>query len=867
MKKKTSRFLSILLTLCMIFGMFPGTVLAAQEDRFSDVDSGAWYAEAVKYVFEKGLMSGTGDGSFSPEGTMSRAMIVTILYGMEGRPAVKGGSFYDVPKDQWYADAVSWASTNGIVSGYGGSLFGPNDLITREQMAAILYSYAKFKGYDVSAGDKVDLTVYSDYDKLAAWAIPGMQWACGVGLISGVGGGALAPQGGATRGQAAVIFRSMDVNVVEVEKTKAEAEKKDEEKKPGSLSGGSSGGGFVDSKIQLTDVKVMLGDTNMTGKIVNVGDTLSFYTIPADTTCTVAWKVGGVKVSDEDTYTVKELDVGKTITVTVTGTGSYTGTVGATTGMVVTIIDPYSTGFDTKTYTQVEQVNRGLGQITFLLTDGKDSEGNPLEDFMGNVDGYVDWDWENGGYMLRLTGDFYGPSEVFWMGEGNCSRNDYETLQLVISPFEGESFTKLPTVRANYWTDYWEDGGVAHPYPVDAELVDGNIVLSCERPVNAWSGMELVLELDGVRQEIWLNGIGDTIDNDSEEEDVPDVPEEDDGLTCWEEVLEELKQGNSVSYTSAYSVTLDTELTLRPGQELLFGNWTDEVSLTIAEGGKLILDGEGENSASVYFNNGSLIVEDGGVLATRGQTEYHAYMMVDNGITVKDGGQIIVEELGGLTLDCGVEGLLVEEGGSVQVRDVLIVGYGWDAHQIAGRVDCVGEQARMELNGMAAIAPTGAVYVSGGAELNVIGGLSVEQGGLLQSEIGNISLSGESENAGTIIINDGTLYINNQGYSVVNSGTIQVGQDSWLEIDSTVLENTGSVTGEGYLIEESECELVGYDTGIEWIEPSDWENQTPWDYSRWAFVRDPIINAEMLYFLGELSNRDGGTCTLETSMG
>ena len=172
---------------------------------FTDVASGSWYYDSVAYVYEQGLMGGTGEGRFSPDLTTSRAMIVTILYRLEGSPAVSGGaSFADVTAGQWYSDGVAWASANGIVTGYSNGSFGPDDTITREQMAAILYRYARYKDYALSAQAALD--GYADAAQVSAYAADAMKWAVGSGLITGTSGTTLSPAGSATRAQAAVIL-------------------------------------------------------------------------------------------------------------------------------------------------------------------------------------------------------------------------------------------------------------------------------------------------------------------------------------------------------------------------------------------------------------------------------------------------------------------------------------------------------------------------------------------------------------------------------------------------------------------------------------------------------------------------------------
>lgn len=183
-------------------------VFAAQETDpdfpFADVAKGSWYYEGVRYAYENGLMSGTGEGTFSPDLPTSRGMLVTILYRLAGSPAVGSASFTDVAKGQWYADGVAWASANGVVSGYPDGSFRPNDTITREQMAAILYQYVRIQGkLDDS---RADLSIFSDLDSLSAYAKEPMSWAVAQGLFSGVSADTLAPGGSTTRAQAAVIL-------------------------------------------------------------------------------------------------------------------------------------------------------------------------------------------------------------------------------------------------------------------------------------------------------------------------------------------------------------------------------------------------------------------------------------------------------------------------------------------------------------------------------------------------------------------------------------------------------------------------------------------------------------------------------------
>lgn len=178
--------------------------------NFTDVSSSDWFFKGVEYVVDKGIMSGVSENQFDPSGKLTRAMLVQMLYNMESRPACDAeNAFIDVPVGQWYTDAVIWANDAKIVSGMGEGLFAPNMEITREQMVAMLYNYAKYKGYDVTAS--ADLSTFADNASVSAWAQPAMQWAVAEGYISGMGDNQLAPQGTANRAEiASVIMRFME---------------------------------------------------------------------------------------------------------------------------------------------------------------------------------------------------------------------------------------------------------------------------------------------------------------------------------------------------------------------------------------------------------------------------------------------------------------------------------------------------------------------------------------------------------------------------------------------------------------------------------------------------------------------------------
>ena len=181
---------------------------------FTDVVRGDWFFDDVRYVYETGLMNGVSATRFAPYGSTTRGMIVTILYRMEGQPAVsRGCPFTDVASGSYYERAITWAAANGIVTGHSGTIFAPDASITREQLAAILYRYAVYKGLDVSVGENTNILSYEDFASLSEYAIPAMQWACGAGVLYGFGG-SLLPDAPANRLQAAAILHRFCVNIL-----------------------------------------------------------------------------------------------------------------------------------------------------------------------------------------------------------------------------------------------------------------------------------------------------------------------------------------------------------------------------------------------------------------------------------------------------------------------------------------------------------------------------------------------------------------------------------------------------------------------------------------------------------------------------
>lgn len=171
---------------------------------FVDVQPDDWYIDVVKYALENGLMTGVSETEFAPDLATTRGMVASVLYRLEGGPEAEDAGFSDVSADAWYADAVNWAVSVGVVAGYGDA-FGANDAITREQLAAILCNYAAYMGEDVSSGAALD--GYSDAASVSDWAGESVEWAVAEGLLSGVTNDELAPQGSATRAQVAAMLQ------------------------------------------------------------------------------------------------------------------------------------------------------------------------------------------------------------------------------------------------------------------------------------------------------------------------------------------------------------------------------------------------------------------------------------------------------------------------------------------------------------------------------------------------------------------------------------------------------------------------------------------------------------------------------------
>lgn len=198
-KRLSAFFLAAACTLTLSLPAFA----AVEDTGFADVNPGDWYADEVVYCRENGLMAGTGDTMFSPNDSMSRGMLATVLYKLAGSPSLEGEDlgypFADVPGDSWFADAVYWARLNGVAAGYDADTFGPNDPVTRQQMVTMLWQYEGRPAADPG-------TDFADEAAIADWASTAVDWARESGFVSGVGENRFNPEGTATRAQAAIVL-------------------------------------------------------------------------------------------------------------------------------------------------------------------------------------------------------------------------------------------------------------------------------------------------------------------------------------------------------------------------------------------------------------------------------------------------------------------------------------------------------------------------------------------------------------------------------------------------------------------------------------------------------------------------------------
>lgn len=190
-----------------------GLRIQSMPHPFSDVSAGAWYAGAVGFAYSHDLLRGVAPDRFDPSGTMTRAMVATAIYRIEGEPGTGSTYFSDVPGGKWYSDPVNWAADQDILNGVGNGKFDPDRSVTREQLVTILYRYAGYLGLDLSG--RGDLSLFTDSGRIAAYARIPMEWSVSVGLISGRGDGTVAPKATATRAEVATVLRALTIRVTE----------------------------------------------------------------------------------------------------------------------------------------------------------------------------------------------------------------------------------------------------------------------------------------------------------------------------------------------------------------------------------------------------------------------------------------------------------------------------------------------------------------------------------------------------------------------------------------------------------------------------------------------------------------------------
>lgn len=235
--KRTKRLVVLLLCVCMLIGVLPTGALAVESNlQFKDVSEKSWYYDDVAYVYENNLMNGIGNGKFDPLSSITRGMVVMVLYNMEGKPATAGKNpFQDVGKTKYYTQAVIWAYENNIVNGVSATRFLPEEMATREQLAVMIYNYAKYKGY-IDENDSTELT-FSDSNKISSWAKKAVGWLFNKGVIRGIGNNKFAPLKTANRAQLAAIIHTYCEAGLDSEETP------DDSGTAGGSSGGSSSGG------------------------------------------------------------------------------------------------------------------------------------------------------------------------------------------------------------------------------------------------------------------------------------------------------------------------------------------------------------------------------------------------------------------------------------------------------------------------------------------------------------------------------------------------------------------------------------------------------------------------------------------------
>ncbi|MCR8657487.1 S-layer homology domain-containing protein [Paenibacillus endoradicis] len=347
---RIKRNIAILLVVFLFVGLLPAQVFANEPKSFTDI-KGHWAEESINKVVQEGLFNGSAEGVFEPQGSMTRAMFITVLNRLAEKldgpeVAVKDQTFTDVPASAWYANAISWAVSAGLTDGYGNGTFGPNDLLNREQITVLMMRFlTSYMGYDLSKYQSSDL--FADSDQISSWAKEAVYQAVALGLVQGEKGNLFNPKGTASRAVVAVITerfleKSAELKVDKPSETPAPTTTPEPTAtpEPTTPSSGGNGGGGGTNTVKVTGATIKRNNTDVAGTVIRSGDQLTVDVTPTNATKTVKWLVNDQLKSESATYTVQTFDVGAVITAEVTGTGKYSGTVtSAATGTVIALVD------------------------------------------------------------------------------------------------------------------------------------------------------------------------------------------------------------------------------------------------------------------------------------------------------------------------------------------------------------------------------------------------------------------------------------------------------------------------------------------------------------------------------------------------
>ena len=511
--------------------------------------------------------------------------------------------------------------------------------------------------------------------------------------------------------------------------------------------------------------------------------------------------------------------------------------------------------YDTQTRMETKTVNRGFGTVEYFLTGGRTASA-VLPDFAGAVNGYLNR-YYNGtvsyDYHLDTYGSFYNQ---FSSNGVTISDLDYTDIRIEITPFAGTSFNAndLPAVSASYYDGTTDE---SYTYNVDSTLQDGKLVLTCDKPEGTnINSLDITLTQGDVTQNL-------SVDIDNYVNETRHIETDN-----WSQALAYLvgDEYNSVTYTGTADATVTGALTLATDQDLHISN----ADLVIS--GTLTLNGNQQSAAYVSVTRGGVTVVDGGVIATNSQSDeqtryYNAQISAENGITVESGGSIQVPYCGYLRLDNRMGGFTLNSGANINTEGILYMERDAESeavNTIAGTVTIPGNthrQARLEVNDGLTLTATAQVVTTNAGQFEVYGGLTAMAGSQIDTA-GHATISGRSQLRGSITVSSGIFLLQNTGYSTYNYGTITVNSRASLDASGTVLVNEGTITGGGTLRVGELDDVSLYDNGIEYVEAPDGSSWTPANYDRYQFTHEPAATVDVIYFIGELSNINSGTCDI-----